>query len=416
MITLLKNKILIFLLMSMTFISHAQQLTEPQRIMLNPLEEGHRGIAVTWRTVMAVTHGSIQYGVAHDHPVTDLSLYQTKEAIPGIDTITYMDHTKMIRNFRVKIDQLTPGKKYMYRVGNDQDGWSEWIHFDLPSENPEQAFTFIYFGDPQNDLHSQWSRVIRQAYATAPTASFMLYAGDLVNRGYNDEEWNDWYRAGGFIHRSIPSIMTPGNHEYTNVVLSPLWRTHFTLPENGPVGEEALYGACYYIDYPMVRVISLDGEQIDEDPELRLAQAQWLEEVLKETKQPWTILTLHYPFYSTKPNRDNPKLRAAFKPLLDKYKVDLILQGHDHGYGRGMMDVNGPGDKGTMYVVSVSGPKMYDVGDLDWMQKGGSNTQLYQVLTVDQEKLYYKSYTATGKLFDAFELKKSDQGNVLIEK
>ena len=81
-----------------------------------------------------------------------------------------------------------------------------------------------------------------------------------------------------------------------------------------------------------------------------------------------------------------------------------------------MLDVNGPGDKGTMYVVSVSGPKMYDVGDLDWMQKGGSNTQLYQVLTVDQEKLYYKSYTATGKLFDAFELKKSDQGNVLIEK
>ncbi|GAA5224733.1 purple acid phosphatase family protein [Membranihabitans marinus] len=396
--------------------AYGQSDQSPSRIMLNPLEEGHTGVSVTWRVPMAVNEGVIQYGPAIPNPVVDLSIFESKEADMRIDTVEYNGVTLITKNFRVKIDGLTPGIKYMYRVGNPEDGWSEWIQFDLAVDHPDSSFTFIYLGDPQNDLHSQWSRVLRQAYATVPHAKFLLYAGDLVNKGYNDVEWGDWYKAGGFIHRTVPSIMTPGNHEYTNVILSPLWRTHFTLPENGPEGEEALYGACYYIDYPSVRVISLDGEQIDEDPELRLAQVEWLEAVLEETKQPWTILTLHYPFYSTKPNRDNPKLRKAFKPILDKYNVDLVLQGHDHGYGRGMLDEKGPGNEGTMYVVSVSGPKMYDVGDLDWMQKGGSNLQLYQVLTTDNDVLQYRSYTADGKLYDAFDLQKSSEGNILIEK
>lgn len=395
--------------------SYCQMNTEPTRIMINPLESGAEGVAVTWRVPMQVDVGNIQYGIATPHPVEGLSAFNKAEAQGRIDTVDYNGVTLVSKNYRVKINDLLPGNKYMYRVGSDQYGWSEWIQFNLPSENSDSTFTFIYLGDPQNDLHSQWSRVIRQAYATAPDAYFMLYAGDLVNRGYNDKEWGDWYRAGSFIHRMIPSIMTPGNHEYTDVILSPLWRTHFTLPENGPTEEEELYGACYFIDYPSVRVISLDGEQIDEDPELRLKQLEWLENVLENTIQPWTILTLHYPFYSTKPNRDNPKLRKAFKPVLDKYGVDLVLQGHDHGYGRGMVNETGPGNKGTMYVVSVSGPKMYDVGNEDWMQARGDNIQLFQVIKTQNDRLIYKSYSATGKLFDSFILEKSTDGNKLIE-
>ena len=44
---------------------------------------------------------------------------------------------------------------------------------------------------------------------------------------------------------------------------------------------------------------------------------------------------MHYPIYSSKQGRDNVGLRNALQPLFEKYKVDLVLQGHDHTYGRG---------------------------------------------------------------------------------
>src|SRR5690606_18410768 len=93
-----------------------------------------------------------------------------------------------------------------------------------------------------------------------------------------------------------------------------------------------------------------------------------------------------------------------------KYKVDLVLQGHDHTYGRG---TNIPGgviqkdrNSGTMYVVSVSGPKMYDLTTSRWMDRAASNTQLYQLISIEGNRLSYEAYTATGKLYDAFDLVK----------
>lgn len=396
----------------------AQFDTEPRRIMINPLESGHTGVSITWRAPLEVKESFVQWGEAHPHPITDHGQFDKKEASVRKDTVSYENHTNIFKSFRAQLSDLNPGEKYMYRVGNDKSGWSEWIQFDLPVNNPDSAFTFIYLGDPQNDLHSQWSRTIRQAYASEPNASFILYAGDLVNRGYSDKEWGDWYRAGGFIHRMIPSIMTPGNHEYEYPDLSPLWRTHFTLPQNGPEGYEELYGACYYIDYPAFRIISLDGTTSENDRELRLLQAKWLEKVLENTEKKWTILTLHQPFYSTKETRDNPQIRKAFQPLIEQYGVDIVLQGHDHAYGRGMLDKEAkkPGDTGIMYVISVSGPKMYEIGnEKNWIQKQGENIQLYQVITIHNNQLYFKSYTTTGELFDAFILKKSQGGHVLQE-
>src|SRR5699024_1301111 len=146
------------------------------------------------------------------------------------------------------------------------------------------------------------------------------------------------YRAGDFIHRMIPSIMTPGNHEYAYPDITPLWKSLFTLPSNGPEGYEDLDGAAYYVDYPAVRVISLDGTTSENDDNLREIKAEWLEEVLRNNDKKWTILTLHQPFYSTSGTRDNPQIRDAFQHLLEEYGVDIVLQVHDHAYGRGMLE------------------------------------------------------------------------------
>ncbi len=141
-------------------------------------------------------------------------------------------------------------------------------------------------------------------------------------------------------------------------------------------------------------------------------QAKWLNKILAKDPQRWTIVTIHQPFYSTGEDRDNPYNRQLFVKLFDKYSVDLLLQGHDHTYGRTWklrngvkQDENAPG---TVYVVSVSGPKQYDPNKRfeSLMAKTGANKQLFQIISVDKNRLVFESYTAAGELFDSFVLKK----------
>jgi hypothetical protein len=135
------------------------------------------------------------------------------------------------------------------------------------------------------------------------------------------------------------------------------------------------------------------------------------------------VVTLHYPVFSTKPDRDNPELRAAIKPIFDKHHVDIVLQGHDHAYGRGSVENVTSGatvkdhSSGTVYVVSVSGPKMYEVGEKVWMDRRAANTQLFQIINIKNNVLSYAAYTALGDLYDAFDLiKEENTPNKLVDK
>jgi 3',5'-cyclic AMP phosphodiesterase CpdA len=147
-------------------------------------------------------------------------------------------------------------------------------------------------------------------------------------------------------------------------------------------------------------------------------QIDWLENILANNPNRWTCVVFHHPVYSVKANRDNENLREKFQPIFNKYKVDLVLQGHDHAYGRGMQKIPMPGTKNTsptMYVVSMSGSKMYENDKPAWADKSGGHLQLYQLITVDSDILSYRSYTATGELFDAFELMKRTGKNNAVK-
>ena len=68
-------------------------------------------------------------------------------------------------------------------------------------------------------------------------------------------------------------------------------------------------------------------------------------------------------------------------------------------------------DGGPVYVVSVSGPKMYEVGKgRTWATRTGANAQLYQVITVSPQALKFEARTVTGQLFDAFEITRARNG------
>ena len=311
---------------------------------------------------------------------------------------------------------LSPNTQYIYRVGNGTH-YSEWFQFKT-AKAEEAPFAFLYFGDAQNNLKSLWSRCIRQAFIEMPDVDFLLHAGDLVNRAQNDSEWGEWFYAGGWIYGMKSNIATPGNHEYFRIggnrELTKHWKNTFTLPENGPKG---LDETAYYLDYQNTRIISINSTIALARPEMMEIQKTWLEEVLMDNPNTWTIVTQHHPIYSTAIGRDNESLRNTFQPIFEKYNVDLVLQGHDHSYGRGHNTAFGAETKnlGPTYVVSVSGPKMYGLGFENWLERSASNTQLYQLIQVDQGVLRYEAYTVLGELYDVFELEKLADGSHLFK-
>ena len=142
------------------------------------------------------------------------------------------------------------------------------------------------------------------------------------------------------------------------------------------------------------------------------------------------MVTFHHPIFSASTGRDNPELRKHWKPLFDQYKVDLALQGHDHSYARGAVyekpiyAEKKSGNKtviGPVYVVSVSGGKMYSVNESGWdefgakQEKNGERKQLFQHISINGDQLIYRSFTATGELFDRFELVKKNGKNQYME-
>ncbi len=207
-------------------------------------------------------------------------------------------------------------------------------------------------------------------------------------------------------------IPLPGNHEYPSrkhtrkdaFELFHLWRPQFTLPENGP---GCLKETTYFIDFQGAKFVMLNGN------EKFVEQANWLDKVLTENTQTWTVVGIHQPFYSSGRHRKNSRLRDLLIPILDKHAVDLVLQGHDHIYCRSYKLRNGkrvaPGKKGTVYVVSICGPKFYDAtANADGlMAKIETGRQLFQLIHVGPDRLLFESFDAMGVKHDSFSLQKN---------
>ncbi|MDT0678550.1 metallophosphoesterase family protein [Autumnicola musiva] len=394
----------------------------PDRIIINPGVDPSTTMSITWRTSIDIKEGFAEIAKATAAP----KFWRTANTIDAkTETLNAENVEKagVIANYHsVTFTKLEPGTLYGYRVG-DGKHWSEWIQFKTAASTPEK-FSFLYVGDAQNYILELWSRLIREGYRMAPEASFIIHAGDLINNAHNDEQWHEWFQAGGWIHSMLPSLSVPGNHEYGAIeeggdkTLSVQWKPQFTLPNNGPEGLEE---TAYYIDYQGARIIglnSLDWRKWE-------TQAEWLEKVLKNNPNQWTVVSYHYPLFSASEGRDNKRWREHLKPLFDKYGVDLALQGHDHSYARGRVapaeynlvsGLNKRDQTGTVYVVSVSGGKMYSLKSNGWddyeaeRDRAAENTQLFQIVSVDGDELTFESYTATGDLYDAFSLTKNANG------
>lgn len=386
----------------------------PDRIVASPAQDAATGLAVAWRTDASVDAPLLEIVVAGDSPDMG-SPRQVRATTRTLETENGLGH-----HHRADIDGLQPDTLYAWRV---QGGgtWSAW-HHTRTAPVPGTLLTLLYFGDTQNKNVSHVTRVVREAMRHAPDARLALFAGDLVSGGdsEDDNEWGEWFEAGGALPTSMLVAPAAGNHEYAEEfedtpqerkVLGPHWSLGFALPRNGAEGAQ---DSSYWFDAQDVRIVVIDGTSA-----LKLdtaeAQAGWLDRVLTDSPRRWNLVMFHQPMFSPRQDRDNEILRREILPVLERHRVDLVLQGHDHVYGRrgGLV----AGQDTPQYLVSVAGPKQYRISPeaRASMAPVAEDTQLFQVLRIDGDRLRYEARTATGRLYDAFELVGDGQARKLIE-
>jgi hypothetical protein len=398
-----------FAFLTFFMVTEAQEPDYPNRIMLTISGDPATSRAVSWRTPY--------------HEVTGMgeivSMNVAPELNSGKTTISatsapWAKDSEAAMGHKVIFENLQPNTEYAYRVGYGSN-WSEWFQF-ITSSDTAEPFSFLYFGDIQNDIKSYGSRVIRKAYSHFPDSDFMIFAGDLVNR-CNDEEWKEFFYAGGWIYGMKPSLPTPGNHEYQRTndrrsyFFSTRWNQIFTMPSNAPI--EKFYNRCYYLDYQGVRFISIDSPAMIGSIEDGKIILDWLDRTLTLNPNPWAVVFTHFPVYSCSKGRTGrPNYNRLIKALYEKHGVDIVLQGHDHTYCRGQ-NLTEAGDdvlNYPMYVVSVSGAKMYEFDPDSWSDVHASDIQLYQHISFTGNSMSYKSFTADGEIFDSFHLVKNEDG------
>jgi len=390
---------------------------EPDRIVLNVTGDPETSVAVTWRTDTTVCESIARIS----RNLATVFLADSAKDVRGVYVDVEGDGV-VGRYHSITFEGLMPGTGYSYCLGSGTDA-SEWFTFTTASSEPD-PFTFLYLSDSQGS-NSVYSRVIRQAFRSEPEAAFMIFSGDLVDGGSGgvllDDEWAGWYDAAGFITAELPVAPVPGNHEYYHPAdrqrreLNRYWRPGFTLPVNGPEGLEE---TAYTFDCSDVRFIFVNSDEMLRNEDLARVQALWVEQLLKENPCRWTIMIFHHPVFTTAANRDNYTVRNLLKPLIDQYHVDMVLTGHDHTYARGMAipdgEVKTGRRAGTVYVVSVSGVKQYRQDAVRWWDVGMTGTQTWQAITVDENKLTYKSFNAAGELADGFIIKKKKNDKKLL--
>lgn len=394
-------------------VAEAETPTTPERLVLVPSADPSTSQTVTWRTP-GETGAVVQHVPAAGGAVVTTPGSGTGQAGAG----TY---------HRADLVDLLPGTDYRYRVG-DGSTWSDWAEFTTASGSAE-PFRFLYFGDVQNDITAGAAPVVRAAYDAVPDAALAVHAGDLVNDAESDAQWGEWFAAQGGEATTINHVTTTGNHEYEGQELSSFWNRQFPGAGDGP-DDEDLDGTVGYTDYQGVRFVSLNGN-FQAAPWLDVEdwmedQAAWLDGVLENNPNEWTVVTYHQPMFGSSEGRSGLIPRHYWLDVIEEHDVDLVLQGHDHTYARGGLRANETGRAGVttgpVYVVAVTGPKMYEPSSIDWRLGGArvrtqlGDTQTYQVVSVDGDRLDYEARTAEGTVVDAFEIDRTSGEKVVRDR
>jgi hypothetical protein len=153
----------------------------------------------------------------------------------------------------------------------------------------------------------------------------VLGVGDYYYSDYNESKSPScWLKIVKPIGQKIE--ISIGNHEHDSLAILNFYISHFNLTKQ-----------YYSFNYQNVHFLAISTEL----PAIGIGSDQYnfvKSDLAKASSDPninWIIVYYHQTSYSS-PSLVQPfsKFRDIYHPLLDKYHVDLVLQGHEHNYQR----------------------------------------------------------------------------------
>jgi hypothetical protein len=142
-----------------------------------------------------------------------------------------------------------------------------------------------------------------------------------------------------------------------------LWHQSCSTPSE-MLGSYDYGNAFYSYQHGLAHIIVLNSYG---NSSVGSSQYQWLEEELQHkvnrSAAPWIIVSFHSPLYTTflghVNERQSMNMKNAMEPLFNKYNVNLVISGHDHGYMRThSLGVNGqvdPSGNAPVYLTLGAG-------------------------------------------------------------
>lgn len=229
--------------------------------------------------------------------------------------------------------------------------------FSIPDRNPvEKYIYFIAIGDQGKGGEDQRHVAeLMNEKARNDSLHFVITLGDnFYNDGVTsvyDIQWlQKFENMYDLPHLDVPFYASLGNHDYHNdnawhqveySKISKKWK----MPHN-------YYTFSRKIDEnSSAQFFVLDSQQIKERDDHDGKQLAWLERELGASTATWKVIYGHHPLFSYGKHGNVSAMIENVQPLLEKYRVDAYIAGHDHD-----RQLLGPRN-GVFYIVSGTGSK-----------------------------------------------------------
>jgi 3',5'-cyclic AMP phosphodiesterase CpdA len=287
------------------------------------------------------------------------------------------------RRHEVVLSGLEAGAEYGYWVASNGYPISESGSFRTAPTADDSSFTFVAYGDTRSGdtVHRQ----IAESILTL-MPDFAVHTGDLVANGMYDSEWDRFFEIEQALLANVPLFPSPGNHEGNDR----RYFEAFVLPGNEH---------WYAFDWGNARIICLQIDAIMPFGK-QSEQVQWLESTLAATTQEWVIVVFHVPAHDAVfDDAMEYAVRVNIVPLLERYRVDLVLNGHSHNYQRLLVN-------GITYIVTAgAGAELYHIDHPDPDTQAYYNGHHFVEFTIQGSSLTGRALTADGTVVDTFSLK-----------
>ena len=224
-----------------------------------------------------------------------------------------------------------------------------------------------------------WDRTLDIATAQTPDLSFIISAGDQVNKTGKpkEEEYAGFLSASALT--ALPAATSIGNHDSLNAD----YGYHFDNPNATTYGTTQA-GGDYYYSYGSGLFIVLNTNNYNvAEHKTAIAAA-----VASDPDAAWRIVTIHQDIYGTgldHSDTDGMILRTQLTPIFDEYGIDVVLQGHDHTYSRSKL-LYSDGQTHGSYEFQLNADKT----DYDW-------EHAHDTVTDTQIPLYPDSKDTAGQ-------------------